>query len=97
MFRVPMLSTIFMKTDQYIGFELPTYFGFDGVLDHVRKTVAERPYDSCISDTAPESMDNVNLDILLNKDGRYAVRPLMIANPYLYYYLAREICSAPNW
>ncbi len=87
----------FMKTDQYIGFELPRYFGFDGVLDYVRKTVADRPYDDCLSGTAPESMDNVNLDILLNKDGRYAVRPLMIANPYLYYFLAREICSEPNW
>ena len=39
----------------------------------------------------------MNLDILLNKDGRYAVRPIMIANPFLYYFLVREVCNKDNW
>jgi hypothetical protein len=39
----------------------------------------------------------VNLDILLNKDGRYAVRPIILANPFLYYFLVREVCCENNW
>ena len=33
----------------------------------------------------------------MNKDGRYAYRPLQLANPYLYYFLVREITKTPNW
>ena len=39
----------------------------------------------------------MNLDILLNKDGRYAVRPIILANPFLYYFLVREVCCENNW
>jgi hypothetical protein len=37
------------------------------------------------------------MDILLNKDGHYAVRPLILANPFLYYFLVREICGKSEW
>lgn len=46
---------------------------------------------------SPESLSDVNLDILLNKDGRYAVRPIILANPFLYYFLVREVCCEKNW
>ena len=32
-----------------------------------------------------------------NKDGRYAVRPIILANPFLYYFLVREVCCENNW
>lgn len=33
----------------------------------------------------------------MNKDGRYAYRPLQLVNPYLYYFLVREITKTSNW
>lgn len=88
----------FMKSEQYHGFELPEYFTFDEVLKYVRETIGTTPYEACLQDgVAPEDLQDVNLDILLNKDGRYAVRPIMLANPFLYYFLVREVCNEENW
>ncbi len=88
----------FMKSEQYHGFELPEYFTFDDVLKYVREKVGAIPYKECLQGSvSPESLSDVNLDILLNKDGRYAVRPIIIANPFLYYFLVREVCCENNW
>lgn len=88
----------FMKSDQYHGFELPEYFTFDKVLKYVRETIGDAPYEECIqSGNTPDELSDVNLDILLNKDGHYAVRPIMLANPFLYYFLVREVCNKENW
>ena len=88
----------FMKSEQYHGFELPEYFVFDELLQFVRETVADTPYEECLADgILPDNLPNVNLDILLNKDGHYAVRPIILANPYLYYFLVRELCNKESW
>ena len=88
----------FMKSEQYHGFELPEYFTFDEVLKYVREKVGTIPYEECLQKgISPESLTGVNLDILLNKDGRYAVRPIILANPFLYYFLVREVCCENNW
>ena len=87
-----------MKSEQYHGFELPEYFTFDEVLKYVRETIGDAPYDECVQEgITPDELSDVNLDILLNKDGRYAVRPIMLANPFLYYFLVREVCNEQNW
>lgn len=76
----------FLRSEQYHGFELPEYFVFDELLQSVKKIVGETPYEECLQDgVSPEQLSDVNLDILLNKDGRYAVRPIILANPFLYY------------
>ena len=88
----------FMKSEQYHGFELPEYFTFDEILKYVRETIGNAPYEECVKDDiSPNELPDVNLDILLNKDGRYAVRPIMLANPFLYYFLVREVCNEQNW
>ena len=88
----------FMKSEQYHGFELPEYFTFDDVLKYVREKVGNTPYEECLQEgVSPDSLSDVNLDILLNKDGRYAVRPIILANPFLYYFLVREVCCESNW
>lgn len=87
-----------MKSEQYHGFELPEYFTFDEILKYVRETIGDAPYEKCVKDDiSPNELSDVNLDILLNKDGRYAVRPIMLANPFLYYFLVREVCNEENW
>lgn len=84
----------FLKSEQYHGFELPEYFVFDELLQAVKNMIADTPYEECLQkDISPELLSDVNLDILLNKDGRYAVRPIILANPFLYYFLVREICN----
>ncbi len=87
----------FMKSEQFHGFELPEYFDFDKVLAFVKESIGDKPYDDCLADVSPDDLPDVNLDILLNKDGRYAVRPLILANPFLYYFLARELCCPSGW
>ena len=88
----------FMKSERYHGFELPEYFVFDELLKSIRETIAYTPYEDCLEEgVSPESLQDVNLDILLNKDGHYAVRPIILANPYLYYFLVRELCNKDNW
>jgi len=86
----------FMSTRQFHAFELPEYFDFTQVLDFVRKAIGNKPYNECVAQSASE-MKDVNFDIMLNKDGHYAVRPLTLSNPYLYYFIAREICQVKNW
>ena len=88
----------FLKSEQYHGFELPEYFIFDELLQNVKNAIGDIPYEECIQDeTSLENLSDVNLDILLNKDGRYAVRPIILANPFLYYFLVREICNEQSW
>lgn len=88
----------FMKSEQYHGFELPEYFTFDEVLKYVREKVRTIPYEECLQKgVSPDSLSDVNLDILLNKDGHYAVRPIILANPFLYYFLVREVCCESDW
>ena len=88
----------FLKSEQYHGFELPEYFVFDDLLQNVKNAIGETPYEECLQEgMSPELLSDVNLDILLNKDGRYAVRPIILANPFLYYFLVREICNEQSW
>ena len=88
----------FLKSEQYHGFELPEYFVFDDLLQNVKNAVGKTPYEECLQDgMSPEQLPDVNLDILLNKDGRDAVRPIILANPFLYYFLVREICNEQSW
>ena len=88
----------FLKSEQYHGFELPEYFVFDDLLQNVKNAIGETPYEECLQEgISPEQLPDVNLDILLNKDGRYAVRPIILANPFLYYFLVREICNEQSW
>ena len=88
----------FLKSEQYHGFELPEYFVFDELLQNIKEVVKDKPYEESLQDgLSPEILSDVNLDILLNKDGRYAVRPIILANPFLYYFLVREICNEQSW
>ena len=87
----------FLKSEHYHNFELPEYFVFDDVLSFIAKTIGDKSYEECVTSVDAANSCNVNFDILLNKDGHYAVRPLTLANPYLYYFLVKEICNEEGW
>lgn len=87
-----------MSNDFYCTTELPEYFDFSEVLKYAADSIGNKSLDECINaDCRPESVHGVNLDVITNKDGRYAVRPLTLTNPFLYYMLARDICNADAW
>ncbi len=86
-----------MQNDQYVTTEMPEYLDFNPVLTFAREHIADTPIDKCLKDVTPENMADANYDIMLNKDGKYAVRILSLSNPFLYYMLAREICAPKHW
>lgn len=88
----------FLAMRNYCGFELPEYFTFDGLLKAVRDKVVDTPYEECLrGDSRPELSPDVNVDVVVSKDGKYAVRPFVLANPFLYYFLVRELCGKDGW
>lgn len=86
----------FLTSNNYCSTELPVYISFEKILDYVRKSVGEKPFSECVK-AANADYTGVNLSFLMNKDGKYAVRPLVVSNPFLYYFLVREICQPDNW
>lgn len=62
----------FMKSEQFHGFELSEYFCFDEVLVYVRESIGNKKYEDCLPEVRPDALPDVNLDILLNKNGHYA-------------------------
>ena len=87
-----------MSNDFYSTVELPEYFGFTEVLDYARRSVGDKTLAQCtVKGKSPENIQGVNLDVITNKDGRYAVRPLTLANPFLYYMLVRDITAPKAW
>jgi len=87
-----------MDHKQFCSFELPEYFSFQEVLNYVRNTIGEKSFDECLaSNKRPEQFSDTCLNILCNKDGKYGIRPLTLPNPYIYYFLAREISANNNW
>ena len=63
-----------MQNDRYVTTEMPEYLNFDPVLAFAREHIADTSIDKCLKDINPENMSDANYDIMLNKDGRYAVR-----------------------
>lgn len=89
----------FMDAENYCNLSLPSYFNFQPILDYVQKKVGKSTLNSCLKKGGvhPSNFDEVNYKMLINKDGRYAFRPLQIANPFLYYLLVRDITAKDNW
>lgn len=87
----------FMRPEQYCNIELPGYFKFDDVLEYCEKELSGKNLTDCVGKTSPDKLTGVNLDILLNKDGQYAVRPLTIINPIIYTLLVNTITKPDAW
>lgn len=86
----------FMSASNYSTLELPEYLDMTPVLKHVRKTIGAKAIEDCV-ECNPISNEALNYTMYLNKDGKYAIRPIALVNPYIYYFFAREICSENNW
>ncbi len=85
-----------MNSNSFYTFELPDYFDFNPILKHAWESIGDKEFEDCIV-ANPEDCQGVTLDVTQSKDGKYAVRPCVLSNPYLYYFLAREICKEDHW
>ena len=86
----------FLRQENYITADLPTYFVFDQVLNFVENTINKQRLPSKWR-AAARDHDDVNYTLLTNKDGRYAWRPIDILNPVLYVSLVNEITKPVAW
>ena len=86
-----------MSGAQYYGGELPLYFNFSPMLQFVADKVGTDTYEGCQAGKNITEQRNLNFDFLLNKDSKYGIRPQTFTNPYMYYFLVREICKDRNW
>ena len=86
----------FMSAPNYSTLELPEYLDMTPVLKHVRKTLGSKAIEDCVECNSI-STEALNYTMNLNKDGKYAIRPIALVNPYIYYFFAREVCSEDNW
>ena len=86
----------FMSASNYSTLELPDYIDMNPVLKHVRRIIDLKTVEECV-EYEPLSSEHLNYTMNLNKDGKYAIRPITLVNPYIYYFFAREICSKDNW
>lgn len=96
-------SDYFLSSSNYSTISFPKYINFDQILKFVKKKIGKRDFEGClkfpedIHKKYPSAHDNVSYQLLMNKDGRYAYRPLQLVNPFLYYFLVREITKTDNW
>ena len=86
----------FMRAPTYSTLELPEYLDMTSILKHVRKTIGAKTIEDCVECNSI-STEALNYTMNLNKDGKYAIRPIALVNPYIYYFFAREVCSEDNW
>lgn len=86
----------FMSAPNYSTLELPEYLDMTSILKHVRKTIGAKTIEDCVECNSI-STEALNYTMNLNKDGKYAIRPIALVNPYINYFFAREVCSEDNW
>lgn len=90
----------FLKGTSYFNLDLPPYFNFDVLLNHLSKKIGISPissYYSSSKDKRPEKYDNINYKFSFNKDGAFSWRQFQMIHPVLYIELVNIITDKDNW
>lgn len=91
-------KNFFMKSSSYFSGDLPHYFDFQPLLDHVFDLLGNSSLNDIMhSDIKVWNCEKVNHVILTNKDGKLSWRPLELIHPILYSFLVKEITTDENW
>ncbi len=90
------LKVFFLKEENYINFDLPLYFTFQKILKNVDEKINGNKLKT-FQDHNPRDFENVNYNLLTNKDGKFAWRPFQIINPAIYVSLVNTISYKKNW
>lgn len=96
----------FLKEESYFNFDLPTYFKFENLIQTVSAQLSGIDLSTLYNTYTtggetkkrfPSGFEDVNYEILNNKDGKYAWRPFQLIHPALYVSLVHEITKENNW
>ncbi len=83
-----------LKEENYCNFDLPEYFSFSNVLAEANNLINQ---NTSLQTTSAKMHDEVNYQIIANKDGLYAWRPFQLIHPILYVKLVKLITEYNNW
>ena len=90
--------TFFLKEESYCTFDLPPYFRFSDLLTDIACILHNQLLSSfCCKNKKPRDFDDVNYQILNNKDGKYDWRRLELIHPALYVSLVNHITKSEHW
>ncbi len=88
--------SFFLKEESYFNFDLPIYFSFQTLIDKIDKKISKKKL-SDFRKSSPRDFDDVNYQLLSNKDGKYAWRPFQLIHPAIYVSLVNRITEKENW
>jgi hypothetical protein len=60
-----------LKEESYLSLDLPSYFSFQQVIDKLNEQLNGKKLSDFIT-SKPREFDDVNYQLLTNKDGKYA-------------------------
>lgn len=86
----------FLKKDSYLNFDLPFYFSFQELIDKIDKKLTGKKL-SDYRKLSPRDFDDINYQLISNKDGKYAWRPFQLIHPAIYVSLVHRITEKENW
>jgi hypothetical protein len=86
----------FLKEDSYNNLDLPPYFRFSNLLDELDAFLSGKTL-SDLQSKKPKDCDGINYQLVNNKDGKYAWRPMDLIHPILYVSLVHKITGQENW
>lgn len=91
-------TDFFLDSSSYFTTDLPEYFDLQAVIDEAKTLF------SSFSNKDKESMEgaafqkpSINCHLLINKDGNYQWRDLVLLHPMLYVDLVMEITESAHW
>jgi RNA-directed DNA polymerase len=85
-----------LKEESYLSLDLPSYFSFQQIIDKLNEQLNGKKLSDFITGN-PREFDDVNYQLLTNKDGKYAWRPFKLINPAIYVSLIHSITEDNNW
>ena len=85
-----------LKEESYFTFDLPPYFTFGSLLGSLSQELNGKllsDYESL----QPRDFEDVNYQLMNNKNGRYSWRLFQLIHPAIYISLVHNITSDGNW
>ncbi len=87
----------FLRQENYFSLDLPEYFNFQNLLKILSEEFNGKKLKDFLSGNNPNDLEEVNLTLLNNKDGKIAWRPFQLIHPVIYVYMVQEMTNEKNW
>lgn len=87
-----------LKEESYSTFELPLYFTFSKLLSSLSQELNGKSLSNyCNESLRPSDFEDVNYQLMNNKNGKYSWRLFELIHPAIYVSLVHIITSNENW